>query len=315
MTNVRKVRLKPALKLTIVIILVLASLFGVNFNKLFPEKEQVEGELILTMVDVGQADGFLLQQNGKTALIDCGTVSTGKDIVEYVKEQGITRLDYVIGTHPHEDHMGGMYEVITNFEVGTIIIPEVTKSNITSAWYGKLMKEIKEGISEKKYTLHYPKKGETYFLSEAVLKVLGPIEEPENNVNNYSIVIKVTMGKMDILMTGDAEVEVEEQILKSGEALNCEVLKVGHHGSDSSTSDTFLDAVDPEYALISAKIGNRYEHPSKSIMDKLKEKEIEVYRTDECGTVVLTITNNNVEFSTEPGNYLSGKELEKGETK
>lgn len=275
------------------------------------EVQEQEGELILTMIDVGQADGFYLEQNGKTAVIDCGTVSTGKDMVDYLKAQGVTRLDYVIGTHPHEDHMGGMYDIITNFEVGTIVIPKVTKNDITSKWYAKLMKEIKDA----KHTVDYPEVGEIYTLGDSKMEVLGPKEEPKSNLNNYSIVMKITFGTMDIIMTGDAEKDIEAEIIASGADLDAEILKLGHHGSDTSSSKEFLDAVDPDYALISAKVGNKYEHPTKSVMEDLDNLDIEVYRTDECGTVVLTITDNNVEFSTEPGDYLSGIELEERSTK
>lgn len=270
-----------------------------------------EGELILTMIDVGQADGFYLEQNGKTAVIDCGTVSTGKDMVDYLKAQGVTRLDYVIGTHPHEDHMGGMYDIITNFEVGTIVIPKVTKNDITSKWYAKLMKEIKDA----KHTVDYPEVGEIYTLGDSKMEVLGPKEEPKSNLNNYSIVMKITFGTMDIIMTGDAEKDIEAEIIASGADLDAEILKLGHHGSDTSSSKEFLVAVDPDYALISAKVGNKYEHPTKSVMEELENLDIEVYRTDECGTVILTITDDNVEFSTEPGDYLSGIELEERSTK
>lgn len=270
-----------------------------------------EGELILTMIDVGQADGFYLEQNGKTAVIDCGTVSTGKDMVDYLKAQGVTRLDYVIGTHPHEDHMGGMYDIITNFEVGTIVIPKVTKNDITSKWYAKLMKEIKDA----KHTVDYPEVGEIYTLGDSKMEVLGPKEEPKSNLNNYSIVMKITFGTMDIIMTGDAERDIEAEIIASGADLDAEILKLGHHGSDTSSSKEFLDVVDPDYALISTKVGNKYEHPTKSVMEDLDNLDIEVYRTDECGTVVLTITDNDVEFSTKPGDYLSGIELEERSTK
>ena len=275
------------------------------------EIQEQEGELILTMIDVGQADGFYLEQNGKTAVIDCGTVSTGKDMVDYLKAQGVTRLDYVIGTHPHEDHMGGMYDIITNFEVGTIVIPKVTKNDITSKWYAKLMKEIKDA----KHTVDYPEVGEIYTLGDSKMEVLGPKEEPKSNLNNYSIVMKITFGTMDIIMTGDAEKDIEAEIIASGADLDAEILKLGHHGSDTSLSKEFLDAVDPDYALISTKVGNKYEHPTKSVMEDLDNLDIEVYRTDECGTVVLTITDNDVEFSTKPGDYLSGIELEERSTK
>lgn len=268
--------------------------------------QSAEGELTLIMIDVGQADSFLLVQDGKTALIDCGTRSTGEDVVEYLKSQGIIRLDYVFGTHPHDDHMGGMYDVITNFEIGKIIIPETKLGEITSNWYMKLMQEFKNGL----YDVEYPKLGEVYNLGGATMKIIGPISEPDGNLNNYSIVLKVSFGDMDVIMTGDAETVVEKEILESGENIDAEILKVGHHGSDTSSSEDFLDAITPEYALISAKIGNMYKHPVESTMEKLENRDIEVYRTDENGTVVVTITTDDISFSCNPGDYLSGTELE-----
>ena len=253
-----------------------------------PEMANPSGELTLTMIDVGQADSFLLVQNGKTMLVDCGTRSTGEDVVKYLNEQGIT-----------------------NFEIGKIIMPEVEVGKVTTNWYVKLMQEIKQGA----YELEYAKLGAVYDLGEASFKIIGPIETDESNLNNYSIVLKVTFGDMDVIMTGDAETKVERDIIDSGEALDAEILKIGHHGSDTSSSDEFLDAVSPLYALISAKVGNKYEHPIKSTMQKLEKRKIEVYRTDENGTVVATITANDVKFSTAPGDYLSGTELEEVKNK
>jgi len=270
-----------------------------------------EGELKLIMIDVGQADSFLLIQDGQTALIDCGTRSTGKDVVKYLKSLGITRLDYVFETHPHEDHAGGMYDVITNFEIGRIIIPEVKIGEVTSNWYIKLMTELMENS----YNVEYAKLGEIYNLSGATIKIIGPISEPDDNINNYSTVLKVSFGEMDVIMTGDAEKEVEKEILESGENIDAEVLKIGHHGSDTSSTDEFLDAITPDYALISAELGNRYKHPVKSVMEKLEDRNIAVYRTDESGTVVVTITTDSISFDCDPGDYLSGTELEKRDAK
>lgn len=270
---------------------------------------KTEGELILTMIDVGQADCFLLEQEGKTALVDCGTRSTGEDAVEYLKSIGITKIDYVFGTHPHDDHMGGMYDIITNFEIGKIIIPEVKAGIVTANWYITLMEEIQAN----NYTVEDPEKGDIYSLGDAVIEVVEQMEDAGDDINNYSTVLKVSFGEMDIIMTGDAEKEVEELILNSGADIDAEIFKLGHHGSDTSNSEEFLDAISPEYALISAKIGNKYEHPIKSTMEKLEERDIQVYRTDENGTVILTITPQDVTFSCEPGDYLSGVELEERE--
>ena len=300
-----------------IIILVIASLLGIE---IFPQEssnntnestvvqqQTVEGELQVHMIDVGQADCFLLVQGDQTALVDCGTRSTGEDAIAYLKEIGITQLDYVFGTHPHDDHMGGMYDVITTLDIGTIVIPKVKSGDVTSNWYQKLMKEIKEG----EYDVKYVNVGDIYELGEADMKVIGPINDPDGELNNYSTVMKVSFGEMDMIMTGDAEKEVERDILETGENLDAEILKVGHHGSDTSSSKEFLDAISPEYALISCEVGNKHKHPTETTMKAFKEREIEVYRTDENGTVVVTITTDDVEFSCEPGDYLSGVELEK----
>lgn len=323
MSNDKSGRNKPVKTLVAVIILAIALFFGVDITQVIPTDGNVidsttiseqqnhlqtaEGELILTMIDVGQADSFLLVQNETVALVDCGTSATGKNVVTYLQEQGIRKIDYLFGTHPHEDHMGGMYDVISNFEIGKIILPKVKSGEVTTNWYMKLMQKIKND----KYVLEYAEVGTTYELGTATMKVIGPISVPEGNLNNYSTVLKVSFGEMDVIMTGDAETAVEKEILASKENLDAEVLKVGHHGSDTSTSKDFLDAVSPDYALISAKVGNKYNHPTEATMEKLKKRNIEVYRTDENGTVTATITDNSVSFSCEPGDYLSGKELEK----
>ena len=300
------------------IIVVLASLFGIDLTGEIPNEttppthqeasqpvQNVEGQLVVHMIDVGQADCFLLVQDGMTAMVDCGTRSSGKDAVAYLQELGVTKINYVIGTHPHDDHMGGMYDVITNFEVGTVIIPDSREGDITANWYMKLMNELQTG----EYEVHYAQEGDIYELEDAVMQVLAA-ETDVSNTNNYSIVMKVSFGQMDMIMTGDAETEIEEKILESGVNIDAEILKLGHHGSDTSNSEAFLDAISPEYGLISSGVGNKYEHPIKEIMERLEEREIEVYRTDESGSVVMTLTTDSVSFSCEPGDYLSGPELE-----
>lgn len=268
--------------------------------------EEVSGNIMLYMIDVGQADSFLFVQGDNVALVDCGTRSTGKDAVEYIKNLGITKIDYVFGTHPHDDHMGGMYDIITSFEVGKIILPKVETGQVTTNWYIKLMKEISEG----NYQVEYSQTGNMYQLGDATIEVLWQAEEPQSNINNYSSIMKVSFGEMDILMTGDAETEIEAEALNSKIDLDAEILKIGHHGSDTSSSQEFLDAVDPDYGLISSKVGNKYNHPTETTMNKLENMGVIVYRTDECGSVVATITANNITFDCEPGDYLSGPELE-----
>ena len=305
------------------IIVVLASLFGIDLTGEIPNEttppthqeasqpvQNVEGQLVVHMIDVGQADCFLLVQDGMTAMVDCGTRSSGKDAVKYLNNLGITKIDYVIGTHPHDDHMGGMYDVITNFEIGKVIIPDSRDGDITANWYMKLMNELNTG----NYEVQYAREGDVFNLQDATMLVLAA-ETDVSNTNNYSIVLKVSFGQMDMIMTGDAETEIEEKILESGANIDAEILKAGHHGSDTSNSEEFVDAISPDYVLISAGLGNKYEHPIKEIMERFEERNIEVYRTDESGSVVITITTDSVSFSCEPGDYVSGPELEEREGK
>ena len=317
---------KVVTSIIVLIVLGIGAMLGINIEDIIPTgttnetsqqttqttqpAENLEGQLIVHMIDVGQADCFLLVQDDETALVDCGTRSTGKDAVKYLKELGITQIDYVIGTHPHDYHMGGMYDVITNFEIGKVIIPDSRDGDITANWYMKLMKELQTGD----YETHYAEEGDVFNLEEATMRVLAA-ETDVSNTNNYSIVLKVTFGQMDMIMTGDAETEIEEKILKSGVDIDAEILKLGHHGSDTSNSEEFLDAISPEYGLISAGLGNKYEHPIKEVMERLEERNIEVYRTDESGSVVITITADSISFNCEAGDYLSGVELEKRESK
>ena len=269
-----------------------------------------EGEVLyLHMINCGQADSFLFEQNGQYGLIDCGTRSTGKDVVEYLQNCGVKELQFIVGTHPHDDHMGGMQKVIENFKCNQIYIPKVETGLVTTNWYISLMQKIKAD----KLNVSNPKVNDIFKLGDAVFTVVAQLTPSQagQNINNYSTVIKVSFGKMDILMTGDAEVPVENNMLDSNISIECEMLKVGHHGSTTSTSEEFLKKVSPEYALISCGIGNKYEHPCKETLEKLKADNVILYRTDENGDVVATISPNEISFEELPGDYIDGPTLAK----
>lgn len=269
---------------------------------------QTEGVLYLHMIDCGQGDSFLFEQDGQYGLIDCGTRSTGKDVVEYLKQEGVQELQFVMGTHQHDDHMGGMYDVIDNFKCDVIYMPKIETDLVTTNWYIKLVTRIKED----KITIINPKEDDKFYLGDAVFTVVGQptSKEAEKNVNNYSTIVKVSFGEMDILMTGDSETKIEERIVKEKRSeLQCEILKLGHHGSNTSTSDDFLDAVSPDYGLISCGVGNKYNHPCKETMEKLEKNKVKIYRTDEEGSVVATISNNSVSFDKKQGDYADGTTL------
>ena len=269
-----------------------------------------EGELLYVhMINCGQADSFLFEQSGQYGLIDCGTRSTGKDVVTYLQNHGVNELQFIVGTHPHDDHMGGMEKVLENFTCNQIYIPKVETGLVTTNWYLSLMQKIKTD----KLNLTNPKVKDSFKLGNAVFTVVGQLTPSEagQNVNNYSTVIKVSFGEIDILMTGDAEVPVEKKMLESNVSLNCEILKVGHHGSTTSTSTEFLENVSPEYALISCGRGNKYDHPCEETLAKLKNDDVILYRTDENDDVIITISQNSIAFEEEPGDYIDGPSLAK----
>ena len=269
-----------------------------------------EGEVLyLHMINCGQADSFLFEQNGQYGLIDCGTRSTGKDVVTYLQNQGVDELQFIVGTHPHDDHMGGMEKVLDDIPCNQIYIPKVETGLVTTNWYISLMQKIKND----KLNVTNPKVNDSFTLGDAVFTVVGQLTPSEagQNLNNYSTVIKVSFGEMDILMTGDAEMLVENKMLESNISLECEMLKVGHHGSTTSTSIQFLEKVNPEYALISCGIGNKYDHPCEETLAKIENKGIILYRTDENGDVVVTISPNDITFEEEPGDYVDGPTLAK----
>ena len=282
-----------------------------NFSVIFDDDEYQdlpEGEVLkLHMINCGQGDSFLFEQNGQYGLIDCGTRSTGDDVVAYLQNQEVTELQFIVGTHPHDDHMGGMEKVINSIKVNQIYMPIIETGQVTTNWYISLIKKIKSS----KIPITNPSVNDSFMLGDAKFLVVGQLTplEAKQNLNNYSTVIKVTFGEMDILMTGDAEVPVENKMLSSNVLLDCEILKLGHHGSTTSTSNDFLKAVSPECALVSCGIGNKYNHPCAEIMEKIKDENIPLYRTDENGDVVVTVSKNQIIFDEEPGDYIDGPAL------
>lgn len=241
----------------------------------------------VSYLDVGQADAQLIRlPDGTTILIDAGDRGSANQIVPYLKNQGVTKIDLLIATHPHADHIGGMANVIRELDIGKIYVPRVADSQTpTTKTYEAMLK----AISDKKLKMTQAKAGMTVYEADgAKLEFLAPNAEKYDDMNNYSIVTKLTYGKTAFLFTGDAEAESEAEILKqySQSDLACDVLKVGHHGSTTSTTDRFLEAALPRYAVISCGVGNDYGHPHREILQKLTEYQAVTYRTDTQGTIL-----------------------------
>ena len=220
-------------------------------------------------------------------IIDAGNNEDSDLIKSYLLNQGIQQLDVVVGTHPHEDHIGSLDTVIKNFDVKKVYMPKVSHTT-------KTFEDVLLAIKDKSLKVSTPIAGETFNLGEAKFTILGPNNSEYKSLNDYSIIIKLEYGNNSFLFTGDAEVKSEKEMLNKGYNLDVDVLKVGHHGSTTSTSDEFLSAVSPKYAVISCEKDNDYGHPHKEIIEKLNKQRIEIYRTDQIGTIVLSSDGENI---------------------
>ena len=247
--------------------------------------------LVAHFIDVGQGDAnFIELPNGETMLIDAGIQSSGDDIIEYIENLGYTNIDYVVSTHPHADHIGGMALVIEAFNVENIYMPKAVS---TSKTYENLLETIQNrGLSIKTGRAGV----EILNTDDLNIILLAPTKESYNNLNNYSIVLKITYGDVSFLYTGDAEEESLDEI--TGD-LKADVLKVGHHGSNTSTTKSFLEKVKPEYAIISVGAKNSYGHPNSSTLELLEEYTNNIYRTDINGTVIIRSDGVNIEVEKE----------------
>jgi competence protein ComEC len=254
------------------------------------------GQLKLHFIDVGQADSILIESGDKSMLIDAGNNPDGDDVVNYIKGLGIKKLDVVVGTHAHEDHIGGMDTVIKSFDIGQIIMPKA--GNTT-----KTFEDVLTAIAAKGLKITSPVPGSEIKLNSATAKIVAPNGSDYKDLNDSSVAIKLTFGENSFMLMGDAEAVSEKEILAKGFDIKADLIKVGHHGSSSSTTQEFLNAVNPKYAVISVAKGNDYEHPHKPTMDKLKAKGIKVYRTDELGTIVATSDGKSITFNTKEGSY------------
>ncbi|MFT4006881.1 MAG: MBL fold metallo-hydrolase [Lacrimispora sp.] len=246
-------------------------------------------DLRVHFIDVGQGDSTLIEKDGHFMLIDAGERDQGQVVVSYLKKQGVGKLDYVIGTHPHSDHIGGLEAVIREFDIGKVILPE---KEHTIKTYERLL----DAIEDKNLKVTLPKVGDSYELGSASFQILAPIRDYGDNLNNWSVGIRLTYGKNSFVLCGDAEKEAEADMAANGLTLKADVLKLSHHGSSTSSSDQFMDLVDPDYAVISCGKNNDYGHPHKEILEMLKKRNIKAVRTDQLGTIVAVSDGTKVTF-------------------
>lgn len=257
-----------------------------------PAEDPSAGILKVHYIDVGQGDSILVQSDGQNMLIDAGDNDQGQKVVTYLEKVGVKQLDVVVGTHPHADHIGGLDTVIAAFPVKAVYMPRIAH---TSKSFGDLL----DAIEAKGLKINSARAGVEIPLTGVTAEILAPVKQSYEDLNNYSAVIRVSSGEQTFLFMGDAEKEVEEELLSAEQDLHADVLKVGHHGSNSGTCSAFLAAVKPQYAIIQVGADNKYGHPHREPIDRLTRSHTEIIRTDHSGTVVITISGQKLDIKAE----------------
>lgn len=264
-------------------------------------------ELQVHYIDVGQGDATLIVCDGEAMLIDAGDNSKGTAVQFYLQKQGVKSLKYMIGTHPDADHIGGMDVIITKFDCDTIMMPDKESDSAT-------YRDVIDAMDYKGYKNTMPAVGDTYPLGSATFTIIAP-NKPYPDTNNCSIGIVLTHGSNRFLFTGDAEVEAENDILNNGIDIAADVLKVGHHGSSTSTGEAFLEAVGPEYAVISCGVDNSYGHPHEETLAALKNAGVKVFRTDEQGSIIAESDGKSITWNADPSDsWKTGAESVRGDS-
>lgn len=253
-------------------------------------------DLGVYFLDVGQGDSELIVSGDTAVLIDAGEAEYGKTVVKNIKALGIEKLDYIIATHPHADHIGGLAKVIESFDVGKIIAPRVSDELTPTT---SVYEDFLDAVRAKGMKLTAAKAGNTYALDGAELEILAPLSDDYDDLNDFSVVCRVTKGDVSFLFTGDASKASEADMTASGIDLYADVLKVGHHGSKTASTNGFLAEVTPSVCVISCGSGNDYGHPTQAALSRLESYTKNIYRTDLNGTVSIFTEGEKLYIKTE----------------
>lgn len=290
---------KPSL-LTIVILVVIA-LLGVketgiiNIDNTSLTNSRLNGEVYVHFIDVGQGSSTLIQQGKNGVLVDSGLSEYGDTVSDFIKSCGVTNLEYVIATHPHDDHIGSITQVMDNFTIGQVIMPELAEFNTPTT---RVYERFIDYIIENNIDAYSAEFGDVYEMNDVKLQILGPVEQ-NKDLNDMSVICKVYAGESTFMLLGDAEKEelssVYEYNYKYGIDFESDVLLMGHHGSSTSIYEPFLDAVDAEIAVISCGRNNSYNHPHKEALNYCKNNNMEILRTDLDGTISYKCASDGLE--------------------
>ena len=281
-----------ALLLTVVTVFSLASCLGfgettATTSNITPLPE--DSSFSIHFIDVGQADAALVICDGKTMMIDGGNREDSNLIYSYLQKHGISHIDYMVCTHAHEDHVGGLSGALTYASVGTVFAPVTTAST-------QVFTNFAQKVADRGRQITVPQAGTSFALGSAEVKIIGPIKSYDET-NDTSIVLRIVYGETSFLFTGDMESAAEADLIESGATLHSTLLKVGHHGSSSSTSYRFLREVAPDYAVISVGTDNSYGHPNDEVLSRLRDADVKLYRTDLQGDVICTSDGKSLHFS------------------
>lgn len=277
----------------IIIVLLLSTVFINVFplNAQHEDNKSSNDTLEVYFLNVGQGDCILLKTANHSMLIDSGDIGKDTLVLNYLEEYNVSSLDYLVATHPHSDHIGSMSSVIRKMDkVNMVIMPNKTHTTKT---YENLIKLI----DEKNIPITIAKSGDNFTFGNASIQVLAPNSATYNNLNDYSVVLRVKYGETIFLFTGDAEAGSESEQLANGLNLKADVLKVGHHGSKTSSTQRYLNAVSPKYAVISSGVNNSYGHPANETISHLTAMGILIYRTNQNGTIIFTSDGKQIFIS------------------
>lgn len=250
------------------------------------ENNSSSSEVLVYFIDVGQADAIYIKDGNSNMMIDAGNNADGKLLVKYLQSLNVKNFKYVVGTHAHEDHIGGIDDIINNFKIDNFYMPEAISTS-------KTFEDVLDALDKNKVTFQTPKIGDKFTLENTNFEVLS-IGNDTSDLNDTSLVLKMSYNNTCVLFMGDASSNVEKNLLNKD--IDCQVLKVGHHGSRYSSSDEFIKKVNPTYGIIMVGKDNKYGHPTKKALDILNKYKVTIHRTDEEGTIVMHLKGNDISF-------------------